>query len=156
MRRVLTALVLVATLAGCAKGADRAEPAAPGSPSGGDSVTVAAFQDRARAVVDAFHAHASLPAPTPNVVRQLVGAQRLTAVGDDTLGYTIGVGGCDHNPKAQVYEAADAVVIGGTVERSTGMCPDYLKLQPVTVTLAQPLGGRVVLDVVSGQEVPRQ
>jgi hypothetical protein len=156
MRRVLITLVLVATLAGCAKGTSKAGPAAPGTPSSGGAVSATAFQDRARAVVDAFHAHTGIPAPTPDVVHQLVGAQRLTSVGDNTLGYTIGIGGCDHNPKAEVYEAADAVVIGGTTERSSGMCPDYLKLQPVTVTLGQPLGSRAVLDVVSGQTVPRQ
>jgi hypothetical protein len=161
MRRVLTTLVLVATLtvAGCAKGKVNTSPggpAVPVPPSGQAAPAVGAFQDRARAVVDAYHAHTSIPAPSPNVVHQVVGAQRLTSVGDSTLGYTIGVGGCDHNPSAQVYESADAVVIGGTVERTMGVCPDYLKLQPVTVTLGQPLGSRVVLDVVTGQAVPRQ
>lgn len=160
MRRVLTALVLVATLAlaGCAKA--KVYPGGPAlpvpSPSGRAAPAVAAFQDRARAVIDAYHAHTGIPAPSPNVVHQIVGAQRLTSVGDSTLGYTIGIGGCDHNPTAQVYESADAVVIGATVERTMGACPDYLKLQPVTVTLGQPLGDRAVLDAVTGQAVPRQ
>jgi hypothetical protein len=44
------------------------------------------------------------------------------------------------------------VVIGGRVTRkAAGFCPDLLKLQPVSVNLAGPLGGRVILDALSGK-----
>ncbi len=41
------------------------------------------------------------------------------------------------------------VVVGGTVVRSTGVCDDMLRLEPVTVTLREPLADRPVLDVVN-------
>ena len=44
--------------------------------------------------------------------------------------------------------ADDVVVVGGGVTRATGECIALLKLEPVTVTLKAPLGGRPVLDVL--------
>src|SRR6266498_3144751 len=82
----------------------------------------------------------------------LASAQRLTAVEGARLWYTIGIGACDTNPAGIAYETDDVVVIGGTVDPSTGgPCIDLLKLQPVSVTLTTPLGARVVLDALSGQ-----
>jgi hypothetical protein len=96
--------------------------------------------------------HSAASPLTGDQARALVPVQKLTAVDGTRLGYTIGIGACDHNPAGVAYETADLVVVSGTVTRSTGdPCPDLLKLQPVAATLAKPLGARVVLDAVSGQ-----
>jgi hypothetical protein len=82
----------------------------------------------------------------------LVAARKLTSADETRLGYTIAIGACDHNAAGLAYETADVVVIGGTVERSTGgKCPDLLRLEPVSASLTKPLGARVVLDALSGQ-----
>jgi hypothetical protein len=82
----------------------------------------------------------------------LVAAQKLTSADEARLGYAIAIGACDHNAAGLAYETADAVVISGTVERSTGgKCPDRLRLEPVSASLTKPLGARVVLDALSGQ-----
>jgi hypothetical protein len=96
--------------------------------------------------------HPSVPPAGSGQSTGLASAQRLTAVDGARLSYTIGIGACDTNPAGIAYETDDVVVIGGTVDRSTGgLCIDLLKLQPVSVTLAGPLGARVVLDALGGQ-----
>ncbi len=96
--------------------------------------------------------HPSVPPIGADQASGLASAQRLTAVEGARLWYTIGIGACDTNPAGIAYETDDVVVIGGTVDPSTGgPCIDLLKLQPVSVTLTTPLGARVVLDALSGQ-----
>ncbi|NLU79464.1 hypothetical protein HCA58_13940 [Micromonospora sp. HNM0581] len=85
-------------------------------------------------------------APTP---QDLVSAQDIESADDTTLIFRLGVGSCDSGITPLVQEHDQVVVVGGTVVRSTGVCDDMLRLEPVTVTLRSPLGARPVLDVVS-------
>ncbi|MEV0211743.1 hypothetical protein [Micromonospora sp. NPDC050695] len=87
------------------------------------------------------------PRPLPD---GLVGAQDLVAVDGARVTVRLGVGACDTGITPLVREGPDAVVVGGAVTRSTGVCIDLLKLEPVTVTLAAPLGARPVLDAFTG------
>jgi hypothetical protein len=89
----------------------------------------------------------SVPPPTQPLLDGMVGAQDLAAVDGARLTVRLGVGACDTDITPVVWERPDVVVIGGTVTRSTGVCNMMLKLEPVTVTLAAPLGARPVLDV---------
>lgn len=90
---------------------------------------------------------AAPPRPLPD---GLVAAQDLAEVDGTALTVRLGVGACDTGITPLVWEGPDAVVVGGGVTRSTGVCPDLLKLEPVTVTLTAPLGARPVLDVFTG------
>lgn len=92
------------------------------------------------------------PAPTPTqpLPEGLVAAQDMVAVDGARLTVRLGVGACDTDITPVVLERPDVVVVGGAVTRSTGVCTDVLKLEPVTVTLAAPLGARPVLDVFTG------
>jgi hypothetical protein len=79
-------------------------------------------------------------------------AEDLTGAEGGRLSYRIGIGACDKNPSGIAYETDGAVVVAGSVVRPTaGLCADMLKLQPVSVSLAKPLGARTVLDAVTGQ-----
>lgn len=89
-------------------------------------------------------------APVRPLPDGLVAAQDLTAVDGARLTVRLGVGACDTGIAPLVQERPDVVVVGGGVTRSTGECIDLLKLEPVTVTLAAPLGARPVLDVFTG------
>ncbi|MEH1165545.1 hypothetical protein V6V47_09175 [Micromonospora sp. CPCC 205539] len=89
-------------------------------------------------------------APARPLPDGLVAAQDLTAVDGARLTVRLGVGACDTGITPLVREGPDAVVVGGAVTRSTGVCIDLLKLEPVTVTLAAPLGNRPVLNVATG------
>ena len=89
------------------------------------------------------------PAPAAG----LAGAQTWDSVRGRALGFTVGVGDCDKDVVGRVFETARVVVVGGTV-RPPGpdvVCTAMLRLAPVTVDLAKPLGERVVLDVASGR-----
>ncbi len=81
-----------------------------------------------------------------------VGAQRLTGVDGNRLAFTIGIGACQTGPRGLVHETDDLVVIGGdpgTAEQ--GDCTALLVYEPVSVSLAAPLGGRPVIDAVTGR-----
>ncbi|MFE9188816.1 hypothetical protein ACFYL6_04310 [Micromonospora sp. NPDC007208] len=95
------------------------------------------------------------PVPEPTAPARplpdgLVAAQNLAAVDGARLTVRLGVGACDTGITPLVWERPDVVVVGGSVTRATGECIDLLKLEPVTVTLAAPLGTRPVLDVFTG------
>ncbi|MFG1884896.1 hypothetical protein [Micromonospora sp. NPDC049102] len=92
----------------------------------------------------------SAPPPTQPLPDGLVGAQDLAAVDGARLTVRLGVNACDTGITPLVSERPDVVIVGGAVTRSTGVCTAVLKLEPVTVTLAAPLGARPVLDVFSG------
>ncbi|MFG1650754.1 hypothetical protein ACGFIE_12545 [Micromonospora sp. NPDC049275] len=92
----------------------------------------------------------SASTPTQPLPEGLVAAQDLTAVDGARLTFRLGVGACDTGITPLVRELPDVVVVGGRVTRSTGVCTDQLKLEPVTITLAAPLGARAVLNVASG------
>ncbi|KOX07471.1 hypothetical protein ADK66_19265 [Micromonospora sp. NRRL B-16802] len=96
---------------------------------------------------------APVPEPTAPAVPLadgLVAAQDLVAVDGVRLTVRLGVGACDTGITPLVRERPDVVVVGGAVTRAAGECIDMLKVEPVTVTLAAPLGARPVLDVFSG------
>ncbi|MFV2101828.1 hypothetical protein [Micromonospora sp. LOL_024] len=106
----------------------------------------------ARAAV-APHSVGALPepvAPTAPVPPDLVGAQDIGAIDGASLTYRLGIGSCDTEITPLVQEHDHLVVVGGSVQRSSGVCDDMLKFEPVTVTLRAPLGVRPVLDVLSG------
>ncbi|MEV0805247.1 hypothetical protein [Micromonospora sp. NPDC050200] len=90
-------------------------------------------------------------APARPAPAGVVGAEHIERVDGGRLTYLLGVGACDTGITPLVQEHEDAVVVGGGVVRSTGVCTDQLKLEPVTVTLSAPLGGRPVLDVLTGR-----
>ena len=81
-----------------------------------------------------------------------VGAQRLTGIDCNRLTFTIGIGACQTGPRGLVHETDDLVVIGGDPGTAKpGDCPALLVYEPVSVTLAAPLGARPVIDAVSGR-----
>ncbi|MBM7492647.1 hypothetical protein JOD64_003869 [Micromonospora luteifusca] len=103
----------------------------------------------------AVAATAVTPVPEPSAPARplpdgLVAAQDLAAVDDARLTVRLGVGACDTGITPLVWERPNVVVVGGSVTRATGPCPAVLKLEPVTVTLAAPLGARPVLDIFTG------
>jgi hypothetical protein len=81
-------------------------------------------------------------------------ATRLTiwlGEGECGIGYAYG------EPQPVVYEAPDAVVVGGlrTRHRHNGPCPGMPAIsRPYTITLATPLGARILLDGATGQPIP--
>jgi hypothetical protein len=91
----------------------------------------------------------TLPPPSPAPVGSgLAGATDITKVDGATLTYRLFTGACDKDVTPLVYEADDIVVIGGHVGSSgEGPCVAMAVMKPVTVTLAAPLGDRVVLDI---------
>jgi hypothetical protein len=89
-----------------------------------------------------------LPAGT-----RLVAAQDLTGVGGESLRFRVGVSPCDQDVRGRVLEADGVVVVGASVTRGNdgSACPAVMMLQPERVTLGAPLGGRLVVDVVTGR-----
>ncbi|RIV34592.1 hypothetical protein [Micromonospora radicis] len=87
------------------------------------------------------------PAPT---LRDLVSAQDIEAADGTTITYRLGVGSCDTGITPLVQEHDHVIVVGGTVVLPTDGCDDMLNLHPVEVTLAAPVGTRLVLDALSG------
>ncbi len=66
-----------------------------------------------------------------------------------------GYGACDRVHGARAYETDQLVVVDVDEESSGEMCPLMLKIATVTVTLARPLGDRLVLDSGTGLPVVR-
>jgi predicted small lipoprotein YifL len=101
----------------------------------------------------------AVPAPSapPGAPAEgLVSAQDLSAVNGAKIGYRLGVGACDTDIRPLVYENEDVVVLGGATKTTDGACIAVLKLHPVEVTLAAPLGARAVLDGPSGRPLTLQ
>ena len=86
----------------------------------------------------------------------LAATQHLTGVKGLTLRFVVGVSPCVTDVRGRVLEGEDLVVVGATfrAEDAGQACPAMLKLQPVTVTLEEPLGQRLVVDAVTAQAVP--
>lgn len=82
-------------------------------------------------------------------------SQSIDGVSGRLLSFTLAIGACDRDVKGRAYETADLVIVGGTFTLPTGNlpCPAMIKLQPVTVRLAEPLGERLVVDASTGQPV---
>jgi hypothetical protein len=96
------------------------------------------------------------PVPTVNVppftyTAGLVTAQDLIGVKGTELTFRLGVGACDTDIRPLVVETPEVVLVAGTVVTTGDTCIDILKLEPVTVTISEPLGERAVLDGLNGQ-----
>ncbi|MEV4712532.1 hypothetical protein [Micromonospora sp. NPDC049374] len=110
---------------------------------------IGAVVARVAVAPDAVGALPEPVAPSAPAPQDLVSAQDIGSVDGTTLNFRLGVGSCDTAITPLVQEHDHVVVVGGTVVRSTGVCDDMLRLEPVAVTLRAPLGARPVLDVVS-------
>lgn len=93
--------------------------------------------------------------PARQDVPGLVGTQGLTAVGERSIDYKLGVGACDTEIRPLVWESSDVIVIGGSVRppSASQACIMLLKLEPVAVKLTSPVGSRIIIDVLTGQPV---
>jgi len=111
---------------------------------------------RVAVVPSAVSALPGAEAGRPARANGLVGAQDLTAADGTALDYRLGVGACDSDLRPLVYETADVVVLGGSVQVPGGPCAGQLKLTPARVTLRTAVGDRVVLDALTGQPLPLQ
>jgi hypothetical protein len=81
----------------------------------------------------------------------------LVAGKPDELLLKYGYGACDSVHGARAYES-DQLVVVDVDEEGAGLgevCPDILKTATITVTLARPLGDRLVLDSGTGLPVVR-
>ncbi len=83
----------------------------------------------------------------------IAGADSLVSVSGRTVTFRIMVGACEHGFEPLVYETATSVVVGGTDIPDSGVtaCPAIGLVKPVVAHLAEPLGDRLVLDVIGGQ-----
>jgi hypothetical protein len=81
----------------------------------------------------------------------------LVAGKPDELLLRYGYGTCDTVHGARAYETDQVVVVDVDERRfdSAEVCPAILKTATITVTLARPLGDRLVLDSGAGLPVPR-
>lgn len=79
-------------------------------------------------------------------------ADTLVSVSGSTITIRIGSGACDLDRKAHAVEFAEFVIVGGTHTPAPAgtMCTEQYLSTPAVVSLAKPLGDRVVIDVVSG------
>ncbi len=95
------------------------------------------------------------PFPLPAADQGVPGVSELQAVSADerTLTLQIMTGACDTAWGARLYQVGSAVVVGSwSGGGSAGQaCPAMALLRYAKVTLARPLGSRVVLDVATGQ-----
>ncbi|MEV0714575.1 hypothetical protein [Asanoa sp. NPDC050611] len=115
--------------------------------------------DDGRAVLRAAVADPSpVPSPAATPTRAappgIVAAQGVTGVSGLEVHYQLGVGACDRDITPIVAERPDVVVVTGGVTRAEGECTDQLLIEPVSVTLAEPLGDRPVLDGLNGTLLP--
>ncbi|GIF45471.1 hypothetical protein DFJ67_0894 [Asanoa ferruginea] len=97
------------------------------------------------------------PAATPAnraVPPDMVSTQGVTSVEGFTLRYRLGVGACDRDITPIVVERPTVVVVAGAVTHDSGACTDQLLIEPVSVTLTEPLGDRPVLDGLNGTVLP--
>jgi len=98
------------------------------------------------------------PFPLPVAGRDVPGVSGLQAVSPNgrTLTLQITTGACDTAWGAHLYQVGTAVVVGSWTSASgdSGQaCPAMALMRYAQVTLAHPLGSRVVLDVASGEPV---
>jgi len=100
------------------------------------------------------------PLPTPSVpawdaTEPLVSAQDLVAVGGWEIEFRLGVGACDKDIKGLVWEDPEVVVIGGSISPPPPdqVCTAQLVLHPVKVSTAAPVGGRLIIDALTGVPV---
>jgi hypothetical protein len=99
------------------------------------------------------------PAPRPSAPPglggppdALLGVGLLRSVDGATLEVTIFHGACEIDPRVNVVEAHDLVVVGGSYDAPPAgtACSGVGLMTPATVRLSRPLGDRPVIDVVTG------
>jgi hypothetical protein len=123
--------------------------------------TVAGLGWKVSEVAIARSAFVVLPGygPIPPAGRNTQGVSELTAVSGNGRALTLLItgGACDAAWGAYQYESGSTVVVGSWARSSAGnaACPAIGIVRRVHVTLARPLGTRVVLDVASGQPLVR-
>ena len=82
----------------------------------------------------------------------LLGVGLLRSVDRATLEVTIFHGECEVDPRVNVVEAHDLVIVGGSYDEPPAgtTCSGVGLMTPATVRLSSPLGDRPVIDVVTG------
>ena len=80
-------------------------------------------------------------------------AQGLLGTDGSTIRFQLGLGACDRDARALVWENSDIVVVGGTAsDPDPGTaCVAMLELRPVTVTTTAPIAARPIVDAATGQ-----
>jgi hypothetical protein len=90
--------------------------------------------------------------PSAGELTGVAGAVWITAGADRRVEFTIAVGPCDRDPVGLVHESSETVVVAGLTTPATKACGGgSLKYAPLAVSLKEPLGGRPVLDAVTGR-----
>ena len=116
--------------------------------------TVAGLGWKVSEVAIARSAFVVLPGygPIPPAGRNTKGVNELTAVSGNGRALTLffSGGGCDVAWGAYEHESGSTVVVGSWERSANGACAAVGIGRRVHVTLARPLGTRVVLDVASG------
>lgn len=108
------------------------------------------------AVADGVFVRPQYEGPLPGLPQPPVGfhaADSLKRVEGAAVDVGIGAGACDVDLAAHVVELDDMVVVGGTSRQppqDTGCILIYIS-RPATLHLAEPLGSRPVIDVVTGR-----
>lgn len=83
---------------------------------------------------------------------RLLGVQEFGPASGDRVEYRLGVGACDKGIEPLFAESDEIVVLGGlTAPPKAGGCTNQMIYHPVSVTLTRPLGGRLVVDGLTGQ-----
>ncbi|MEU4091825.1 hypothetical protein [Streptomyces sp. NPDC026673] len=79
---------------------------------------------------------------------------REVAEGGRSVTVRAGHGACDDGAAVDVLETRDSVVLSASIVGSgDGVCTKQLVIDPVTVRLERPLGGRILLDAFTGAPV---
>lgn len=108
-------------------------------------VAVAISQDVLKPVAE--------PTPPPGLAepdRDSPVVGRLTRIGGDTITFTLHHGACDTNLQAHAIEYDDMVLIGGSHTNEQVACRAVGVSTPATLTLAQPLGNRPIINAITG------
>lgn len=94
----------------------------------------------------------SVPPLKSELANGFAAAQGPVTARNTTLSFTVGLGDCEGEPTGAAYEVGNLVITAATRNRlpAQGACSLVGTQQPVTVTLKKPLGGRLLLDAVTG------
>jgi hypothetical protein len=96
-----------------------------------------------------------MPQPTPppglpDPDRNLVPAGSLTRADGNTLTFVLHHGKCDPDLRAHAVELEDMIIIGGTHSAPEGFCADVGVSTPATITLANPINNRAIINATTG------
>jgi hypothetical protein len=79
----------------------------------------------------------------------------LVSIEGTKITYNLIVGACDYDIKALFKEEDDLVVVGGSLKTKDGACIDLAKIEPVTITLTEPLGDRPLINATDGHPLTK-